>query len=59
MQGIIFVYNERVFKEALMRGRYEDYFADRFAGDFGHGTPKGNRLLAENIANTILKECFN
>ena len=57
--GIIFVDNERVFKEALMRGRYEDYFADRFAGDFGHGTPKGNRLLAENIANTILKECFN
>jgi tetratricopeptide (TPR) repeat protein len=57
--GIIFVDNEKIFKEALKHGRYEDYFVDRFAGDFGHGTPKGNRLLAENIANTILKECFN
>jgi lysophospholipase L1-like esterase len=28
-------------------------------GDFGHCTPKGNRLLAENIAQTILKEVFH
>ncbi len=57
-EGIIFVDNEKVFKDALMRGTYDDYFRDRFAGDFGHCTPKGNRLLAENVANTILKELF-
>ena len=57
-KGIIFVDNERVFKEALKHGRYDEYFEDMSAGDFGHCTSKGNRLLAENIADVILKECF-
>jgi hypothetical protein len=26
-----------------------------FGGDFGHCTPEGNRLLAENITEVILK----
>jgi hypothetical protein len=55
-EGIIFVDNEKVFKEALKNAKYEDYFRDMFGGNFGHCTPKGNKLLAENIANTILKE---
>ncbi len=55
---IVFVDNEIVFKEALSKARYSEYFNDMFAGDFGHCTVKGNRLLAENIANTILKEVF-
>ena len=55
-EGIIFVDNETVFKEALKQGNYYEYFFDNFAGDFGHGTRKGNRLLAENTANVILKE---
>ncbi|PIQ88980.1 MAG: hypothetical protein COV72_05455 [Candidatus Omnitrophica bacterium CG11_big_fil_rev_8_21_14_0_20_42_13] len=54
--GIIFVDNESVFKNALKEGRYEDYFIDCFGGDSGHCTPAGNKLLAENIANVILKE---
>ena len=58
-KGVIFVDNERVFKEALKRGSYIEYFKDSFGGDFGHCTPKGNRLLAENIANVILKEVFH
>jgi len=57
--GVIFVDNEKVFKDALMRGRYDDYFADCFAGDFGHCTPKGNGLLAENIASVILAKVFS
>jgi len=57
--GVIFVDNEKVFKDALLRGKYEDYFRDAFAGDFGHCTPEGNRLLAENVAKAIIKECFN
>jgi hypothetical protein len=30
-----------------------------FGGDFGHCTPKGNMLLAQNIADVILGEVFN
>jgi len=57
-QGIFFVDNERIFKEAVQKEGYKAYFYDIFGGDFGHCTEKGNRLLAENIANTILKEVF-
>jgi len=56
--SIIFVDNERIFKDAVRKEGYKEYFKDMFAGDFGHCTNKGNRLLAENIANTILKEVF-
>ena len=56
--GIIFVDNEKIFKMAVKQSGYDEYFTDNFAGDFGHCTPKGNRLLAENIANTILREHF-
>lgn len=56
-RGIVFVDNERIFKEALVKGDFEDYFTDRFAGDFGHCTPKGNNLLANNIAEAIIREC--
>ncbi len=54
--GILFVDNEKIFKDALRHAAYEAYFEDNFAGDFGHATKKGNRLLAENIASAILKE---
>jgi Tfp pilus assembly protein PilF len=57
--GIIFVDNEKSFKEGVSKSSYKEYFHDIFGGDFGHCTDKGNRLLAENIANTILKEVFN
>ena len=56
---VIFVNNETSFKEAVQKEGYRAYFADMFAGDFGHCTEKGNRLLAENIADVILKEIFN
>ncbi len=52
-EGIIFVDNEAVFKLALEAGSYGDLFTDCFAGDFGHCTPLGNRLLAGNIADSI------
>ena len=58
-KGVIFVDNERVFKEAVKRSSYQEYFKDMFAGDFGHCTRKGNELLAQNIANVILKEVLN
>ena len=57
-KDIIFISNEENFKKALKKGKYEDYFIDKFADDFGFGhcTPKGNRLIAENVADIILKE---
>jgi tetratricopeptide (TPR) repeat protein len=57
-EHIIFVDNEKVFKDAVLRDGYETYFWDNFGGDFGHCTDKGNRLLAENIAQTIIREYF-
>ena len=57
-KGIIFVDNEKLFKEAVGKVSYKEYFVDIRGGDFGHCTRKGNRLLAENVANAILKEVF-
>ena len=57
--GMIFVDNERIFKDAVRKEGYKEYFKDMFGGDFGHCTNKGNKLLAENIANAILKEIFH
>ena len=59
IDGILFVDNEKAFKEAVKEGSYKEYFRDMFGGDFGHCTEKGNRLLAGNIANVILKEVFH
>jgi tetratricopeptide (TPR) repeat protein len=55
---VILVDNQKIFQAALANKPYGDYFTDRFAGDFGHCTPEGNRLLAQNLANTILQHFF-
>jgi len=57
-ESLVFVDNEKIFKEAVARENFDAYFTDRFRYDFGHCTVKGNRLLAENAANVILKEFF-
>jgi hypothetical protein len=57
--GIFFVDNEKIFKDAVAHESYEAYFVDNFAGDFGHCTDKGNQLLVKNSARTILKAYFN
>jgi len=58
-EGIIFVDNEKSFKQAVEKEGYDEYFTDMFGGDFGHCTEKGNKLLAENIANTILRRIYS
>jgi len=58
-EGVIFVDNEKIFKEALEKEGYKEYFIDMFGGDFGHCAKKGKRLLATNIADVILKEVFH
>jgi hypothetical protein len=51
-EGVIFVDNESVFKEALKKGgyKYKEYFRDMFAGDFGHFAQKSNELLAQKCS---------
>jgi len=58
-ENIIFVDNEQIFRTAVMQNGFKTYFADMFALDFGHCTDEGNRLLAQNIADTILREVFH
>jgi tetratricopeptide (TPR) repeat protein len=57
-RGVIFVDNEKVFKDAVKRSSMQDYFVDRFGGDFGHCTLKGKELLAETIAGVLRREYF-
>ncbi|MBF0522209.1 MAG: tetratricopeptide repeat protein [Candidatus Omnitrophica bacterium] len=52
---IVFVENKTNFQAALKREEYTTYFADNFAGDFGHCTFLGNKLIAENLADAVLK----
>lgn len=51
----IFVENRKNFEEALTDHAYHEIFVDRNLGIAGHGTPLGNRLIAENLAGAILK----
>ena len=57
-ESLVFVDNEKIFKEAMARENYDTYFVDKFRDDFGHCTVKGDRLLDENAANVILREFF-
>lgn len=54
----IYVDNEAIFREAVAREGYDAYFVDRFAGDFGHCTARGNRLIAENLVRTVFEPLF-
>ena len=51
----IIIDNETSFRQGVEKNGYDYYFIDRFAGDFGHCTPAGHRLIAENIAHAILE----
>jgi tetratricopeptide (TPR) repeat protein len=55
-KGILFVDNEKTFRDALLASDYDSLFRDQFAPDFGHCTDHGNKLIAENLADTIIKE---
>jgi len=52
---VLVVSNELNFKKAVEKEGYDQIFVDRFAGDFGHCSEKGNLLLAENIKSVILE----
>lgn len=52
---IIFLSNETNFKNILKTKTINEVFADLFAGDFGHCTDFGNRMIADNLAETLMK----
>ncbi len=54
-KGVDFVSNVKNFQEALARESFAELFTDNFAGAFGHATRKGNRLIAENVADTVVR----
>lgn len=53
-EGVILVDNEAVFRRALEAEPFDALFSDDCYGGFGHGTARGNRLLAESVAAAIL-----
>lgn len=54
----IYVDNDALFRAAIEREGYDALFIDRVAGDFGHGTERGNRLIAENLIATVFEPLF-
>jgi len=54
--GVAFVDNRDAFARALAREPYPTWFSDRFAGDFGHLTARGNALLVENLMDQALRD---
>jgi GDSL-like lipase/acylhydrolase family protein len=58
--GVTFVGNDSNFERALAHGAYGDYFADDFGWfpggpRWGHCTTAGNRLIAENVAEAVVR----
>ena len=53
--GVVFVANRDNFKNAVTELGYGHYFTDQFAGDFGHMSEAGNRLLAATIAEAVAR----
>jgi len=53
-KNVYYVDNELNFKKAVAQEGYYVYFIDNSGGEVGHCTPKGNKLLADNISKTVL-----
>ncbi len=54
-QRIVFIDNQKTFQEAVNRFGYDLVFNDHHSGDFGHFTPQGSRILAEHVADVLIK----
>ncbi len=53
-KNVFFVENKRNFENAIRQSNREEYFVDLTTPVFGHCTPKGYQLIAENLASTVL-----
>ena len=52
---VLYISNYEIFRDFLKRYKYDELFTDDFAKDFGHATPLGNRIIAGNVAQQLLK----
>jgi len=52
-QNVIFIDQFDSFKEALKKYQFDELFVDNFAGDTGHYTPLGAKILANQILKTL------
>ena len=51
---VSYISNYEIFVDLLGKYSYDELFADDFAGDFGHATTFGNRIIADNVARELL-----
>lgn len=52
-ESVVFVDNEKSFKDGVRQDGYDAYFVDSFGGEYGHCTKKGNMLIARNIMQAL------
>jgi hypothetical protein len=52
---VFYISNYQIFRDLLKRYKYDELFTDNFAKNFGHATPLGNRIIAGNVAQQLLK----
>ena len=52
---VFYISNYEIFRDLLKRYKYDELFTDNFAKNFGHATPLGNRIIAGNVAQQLLK----
>lgn len=52
-EDLSFLENRTNFETALLDSKYRELFEDNFAGSFGHLSPRGNQLVAENVADAL------
>ncbi len=52
---VLYISNYEIFRDLLNRYKYDELFTDNYAKDFGHATPLGNRIIAGNVAQQLLK----
>lgn len=50
---VTYLENRANFEAALREANYRELFDDNFAGSFGHLSPRGNRLVADNVAAAL------
>ncbi len=53
---VVFVDNEKIFRDALTKHQYEEVFIDRFGWDFGRTSSLGSEMISENIIKTLQSE---
>ena len=54
-RDMLVISNYKIFEDLLKQYEYDDLFADKFAGDFGHTTVLGSRVIADNVARQLKK----